>query len=784
MSMTVRYAGDFLSRKGAHWRCEILQESDVVLPVGELTFPADEPLLIEYEETSLEVPICPSKATLTIESPGDRTYADLYTIKPGQIRLDVYRYVKSGNTEQKNLYWSGCLDPEFYEEPYDRGANYDVQLTFSDFGILKRIPYDLSGQNSLLWILSSALQRSNIASQGIGQNYISSVVNNTTSILGQIQVASENFFDEDGVAFDYYKVLEGILQPLALRMVQVYGGVEVYDLNGVRNKTTRRKIEWDGVGQQMSVGSVYNNIKITFSPYSSAELLSGELTYEDVFGPEWTNLTDTGYTYTKYNGGTPPAGMTVPECYSFYIDYDESHRQNNQWDYNLISFTIFLASAYANPPKCKGLVAIGNSNRYFKIFPNLGGQETEGVMSGFSCGHLGWDRQTPTQKGMSPLVHNQSLCMRTNKAYLPALSASDAANNYIRIRQEILVDPRYNPFEEASKGNEQGNYDTFKSYASHAFVPVAITLYNQNGTALYHYTNKTLTQKGHPDDSVRNTLGSWASGAASFGDAWLAYYNADDLLMDTGLGGWSPNHHNFGKPWTTGKKEKKRVWHYEDSGGTTRDFYQFDSMKKIPDGQYIPYPPTGGYLEIVVYNGVYILDDTERFTTDYANTLYADKYRKLRWVLYKAPEVSVVKRTLTFDKAEVDDIEYSGVINVNAKEDLEIDTICGTTPDVCPTAKGSYLKTSDGLQLKQITRAGKTDCPEHLLIGTLYSQFSDRRTSLSGEVAMDVGLLATYYDEAQEEGVIFLKVGEEQNPIEDMTEATFLEIRPDEYTGV
>lgn len=778
MSMTLRYAGDFLSRKGVHWRCEILQESDEVFAVGELTFPADEPLLIEYEETSLDKPICPSKATLTIESPGDRTYADLYTIKPGQIRLDVYRYVSG----QKNLYWSGCLDPEFYEEPYDRGSCYDVQLTFSDFGILKRIPYDLSGQNSLSWIIASALQRSGIKGTGVGQDYISSTVNGTTYILGQLQVASENFFDEDGVALDYYKVLEGILQPLALRMIQTYGAVQVYDINGLRSKAIAcRKIEWDSVGQQMSTGSVFNNIKITFSPYSSGELLSGKLTYEDVFGPEWTNLTDTGYTYTKYNGGTPPAGKTIPECYSFYIDYDESHRQNNQWDYNLISFTIFLAPV--NTRKCTGLAAIGSSNRYFKIFPNLGGQETEGVMAGFSCGHLGWAKQTPTRKGINSLVHNQSMAFRTLKAYLPKLSSDDAANNYIRIRQEIMVDPRYNPFEDAGDGNEGGNFDTFKSYASHAFVPVAINLYNENGTAIYHYTNKTLTEKGHPDDSVRNTLGSWSAGAASFGDAWLAYYNADDLLRDTGLGGWSPNHHNFGKPWTTGKKEKKRKWHYEDSNGTVRDFYQFDSMKKIPDGQFIPYPPAGGYLEITVYNGVYILDDTERFTTDYANTLYKDKYNKLRWQLYKLPEVSVVKRTLTYDKAEVDDIEYSGVINRNAKEDLEIETICGTTPDVCPTAKGSYMD-SNGLQIKTMTRAGRTDCPEHLLIGTLYSQFSDRRTVLSGEVAMDIGMLCTYYDEAQEEGVIFLKTGEEQNPIEDTTEATFVEIRPDEYTGV
>ena len=778
MSMTVRYAGEFLSRKGVRWRCEILQESDVALPVGELTFPASEPLLIEWEEVPLESPVCSSKATLTVVSPSDRTYIDLYTIKPGQIRLDVYMYVG----EQKNLYWSGCLDPEFYEEPYDRGTNYDVSLTFSDYGILKRIPYDLSGKNTLFWVISSALQRSGIKGAGISQDYISSVINGSSYILNYIQIASENFFDEDGEALDYYKVLEGILQPLGLRIIQRYGGNYVYDINGLRSKAkTKRKIEWNGTGQQLGVGRVVNNIKVTFSPYSSAELQSGDLTYEEEFGPEWTNLTSEEYGNTKYNGGAVPSSKTAPECYSYYIDYDEAHKSNGLWDYNLISFTIFRAPY--GTKKCKGLAEIGSYNRYFKIFPNLGGQECEGVARGFyTGGHGGLTTGWPKLKGTGALSHDQTLAFRTTKSYLPTLSSDDAANYYIRIREEILVDPRYNPFEQSGDGNEGGNYDTFKSYASHAFVPVAITVYSENGNALYHYTNKTLTQNGHPDDSVRATLGSWTAGVASFGDAWLAYYNVDDLLKDTGLGGWSPNHHNFGKPWTTGKREKKRKWHYMDGYGNTKDFYQFDSMKKIPDGQYIPYPPAGGYLEIVVYNGVYILDDTEKFTTDYANTLYKDKYGKIRWQLYKLPEVSVVKRTLTLDKAEVDDIEYSGVVNVDAKESLDIDTICGTTPEVCPTAKGVFLNT-DGLPLNTLTRAGRTDCPEHLFIGTLYSQFAERRTALSGQVALDIGMLCLYYDEAQASDAVFMKTGEEQDLIDDSAESIFLEIRPDEYEG-
>ena len=51
MSMELRYAGEFLSKGGTAWRCEILQEADLPFDeVGELAFPAGEPLILEWPE--------------------------------------------------------------------------------------------------------------------------------------------------------------------------------------------------------------------------------------------------------------------------------------------------------------------------------------------------------------------------------------------------------------------------------------------------------------------------------------------------------------------------------------------------------------------------------------------------------------------------------------------------------------------------------------------------------------------------------------------------------------
>ena len=124
-----RYRGEMVSRSGVVWAVDIMQEAEKAFgTVGGLSFPADCPLEIEWNREDKETVVCGSTATLTVISPGDRTYEDLYTVEPGRIRLDVWR----GGA----LYWSGALDPEFYEEPYERLKDYEVKLTLSDFGIL------------------------------------------------------------------------------------------------------------------------------------------------------------------------------------------------------------------------------------------------------------------------------------------------------------------------------------------------------------------------------------------------------------------------------------------------------------------------------------------------------------------------------------------------------------------------------------------------------------------------------------------------------------------------
>lgn len=784
MSYGTRYKGAFYSVKGVVWRVEILQDGWTG-SASLLHFPDEECLTIEWTEKAKHEPVQGSAATLKIISPSDRKYAGLYTVKPGAIRLDVYR--------ETSLFWSGSLDTEQYEEPYITDEGYEVTLTFSDFGPLDRIPFGLSGVRTLRELVEAALEKTCINYGQIDESLISTTFEDGTALtLSSIGIPSENFYDEDGEASAWEDVLEGILQPLALRIVLRAGTIYVYDINGLCAKRTEtRELEWDGDDAEMGADVVYNNVKVTFSPYSSQAAIDGTLDYADAFGPEWTNLTSDTSGVKYYNGDVPP-GKTAPDCWSYYPDYDSSHRHGSDWDYSLIDFTLFRSY---DSSKCKGLAELGASNAYFKIQPMLGGSESEGVTGGFyTGGHGDLKSGFPKLIGLSPERHTESLAMRTVRSYLPSLDDDARKRFFLQVKLPLLFDPRYNPFETESDGNEKGNYGSVKSYCQFAFVPVAITVFDPEGNALCHYDNRWLTLNGQPGNSVAYTAEDtykskwgWKEGAASFGDAWLAYYDPDDLVEGTGVLGWKTNRQSFGKPWTkSGDKVSKRKYRYTDKYDETetKGFWIFDSFKKLPEGQFIPYPPKGGYLEVTVYNGVWAFDDTERFSTD-ASGKFADNglYGKIRWQLYQLPSVGIVRRTLTLDEEDTDDVEYTGEVNKDAKEGLEIDMVCGTMSEPSPSARGIYIRTSDGTQVTRLVRAGHTDHPEQLLIGTICSQHAERKTTLSGTAFIDPEGLTLYTERAQDSGARFMTEGETMDIRNDDTEGTWVETRPDEYTG-
>lgn len=742
----LRYTGEFVSRAGVVWRTDILQEYYKDFDtVGALEYPAAEPLTLEWSRTDKEAVLQGSTATLRLVSPGDRTYEDLYTIEPGQIRLDVYRAGR--------LYWSGTLDPEFYEEPYEAASGYEVSLTFSDFGILSRIKYDLSGLQTVDGVVAYAVGRAGLLHGGIRTDYLTTQLADGTPVAGGgLSVRSENFFDEDGEASTLQEALEGVLQPLAARLVQRGGALWLYDLNGLYTKADARVIEWDGDSQTLGTDKVASLVTVTFSPYADEALCPGELDYRGKYDTSHVNLNPSITPDPDYG-----------EYYTFLPDY-------RQWDTYLADFTLFLHD------DARGLASVGPGCKYFHLLPLGGGaSECSGVAYALRTGAASTATGLPRWKlhegvPLASLTGGAAV-LTTARQYLPRLDTVSASRYRLRLCLEMLVDARYNPFSGATSDNDEATDATVKELARFVFIPCRVTLYDAAGTALYHYYNRA-TAAGAAVGHISAATGSWYEGADPGGSCWLEYYNPDDLSAgEAGIRGWQANRHCIGRP--DGR-----------DGRISANLY--DSFKRMADGEYLPYPPTGGYLEVQVQEGLLayrypVMFADGAFGTESAFDTSGSR-AELRWCLYKAPVVEVVNNNLVFDGAGLEDVEYSGYLNKSAKESLDLDTVCGTAETLCPTARGCYLRTSTGEPVTELRRAGITDHPERLLIGTLYSQYAERKTTLSGEAAIDGGL--HYYAEANQGDKRFMLMSDVQDVITDCTEAEYCEFRPDEYEGI
>lgn len=752
----LRYKGEFLSISGVRWRVELWQESTQEFEsIGALEFDADSPLTLEWVNKSKEEVICGSAATLKVISPGDRTYEDLYSIEVGNIRMDVYR--------NNALYWSGCLDTEFYEEPYEQARGYTVTLTFSDFGVMGRLQFNLTGIMSMEALLTHCVAGCGVIYGGIDDSLISTYLPSGLKMsLQDLNVRCDNFYDEDGEAKTLQEVIEGVFQPLALRLVQKAGKIYVYDINGLYNEGTIQRVEWNGASQTMGVDKVYNNVKITWSPYAQ----SGNLLPESCW-PKEAETPSNVYALNTLSGGSRQ-GLT-------YFSYHYENKDLTKWlDAQDCGFTIWLSSTGNN-------AEIKDTNaRFFKIVPQYDGSECEGIAAVWTAvmGEKytypgGWDARFA--RGECGIGHG-NLCktpttigdaiFSSMPVYIP--SVSDAGSLSLRISLHMLLDPRFNPFESA-ENNELVKYkdwhDSWKAYGNYVYVPVMIKFQPEGSDAVYVWDNREIVLQNvkSPVRTLNGTYGQWVrltDGSTPNAWGWLAYYDAQDKANACGVLGWQTN-----RPATNPHKEDN-----------------LSILTNSEVGQFIPFPnygQAGGKVWVEVYAGCWRISDGGA-TLGNTEANKGSLWGKISWVLFKMPEIEIVN-SAQFDKTiDTDDVEYSAVINPAAKEEMEIDTICGSSKTGVPTARGAYFNASTGGQITQLTRGGRTSQIEDLFIGTMFSQYDQRRTTLSGEAVILTDPVAAYTEDNQE-GKKFMAVEDVQDVRLDTSDAEFVEIRPDEY---
>lgn len=750
----VHYSGEFLSVAGIRWRVEILLDSPADV-VGELEFDA-EPLTIEWGEESKEVPVCGSTATVNIVSPGDRSYVGLYTEDPTGVRMDVYR--------NNALYWSGCLDPEFYEEPYSSAKGYTVSLTFSDFGALDRMCYDLTGKQRIGDIINYAIEKAGIVIKFIDKRLISGTAEDGD--LLNLMVDSSNFYDEDHEAMSLREVLDGILQPLALRMIQRNCVVCIYDLNGLYNSVTTNRIDWQSTDQMLSVDKVYNNAKITWSPY----VLSGAINE----GEAWTKTTKFTDAQVKdaINSGVPTflADGTALHAYHYSQDMD---KWEDESDLGFVMLTNVLG---------EGASLHNPAQRFYKIVPIEDGQDSEGValrwntvgnaplIFGNSEVYIPVPWGANPQWGQSDYLEGTtpgSAMVTFSKCSLPSVSEETSQN--IRVTINMLMDPRYNPFEQAPNSGpieSKSEMDAYEAYGNFVYAPFAIRFQPTGSDKIYCYVNRDVERppvgRGRAITDMAVAKGHWEEDTGH-ALCYLCWYDVEGRENKSGVTGW--------------KKNRQAINPHAESLPV--------SLANAPEGQLLPYPPgsgNGGAIWVELLDSPWVVRKCNHGMSEAPYTEEAKVATSLAWLLMELPVVSVERNNLYDKELDTDDVEYTGVLNASAREDIEIDTICGTAKGGIPMARGAFFH-PDGRQVHEITRAGRTGQAENLLIGTLYSQFGNRKTKLTGTASMQGEGVVTYTDTASE-GLKFMLVGAVENPREDTLSGTWVEVLPDEYEEV
>ena len=423
--------------------------------------------------------------------------------------------------------------------------------------------------------------------------------------------------------------------------------------------------------------------------------------------------------------------------------------------------------------------------RFYSIVPQYSGQESEGIAVAWpgvrmsvqpETGPFGIHHVLKDVDMKRYGVPSSDLAGTTAKAGSPIFSCkpvtiphvNDPDGLLVRLSLQTLMDPRINPFEEAENASWVKMADWQENWnrrGNFVYIPVRVMFRPSGSDDRYYWSNRDVVVQDVSRDKAAFlswTYGNWTKASAG-NEPWgyLCYYDPADRAEKSAMGGWKTNRHAINPH--TGKLSVALV--------------------EAGDGQFIPYPNAGtggGEICVEILGTGWIISDgnVNLSATEIIDT--RGLWEKYCWILMRLPQIEIVNNRPFDSEIDGDDVEYTAVINPDAKEDIEIDTVCGSSARGVPMARGAYFRSKDGAQVTELTRAGRTTQIEDLLIGTLFSQFGQRRTTLSGEMRIASGAWSSY-SEANQEGKKFTITSDTQDIIAGTSDATVTELRPDEY---
>lgn len=715
MSYQIAYTTQFHSLKNVLWKIEIYINDYVGRP-AEIKLDGDEPCVIEWPETDKMDVVQSSTCTLRVSNESDRQMVQLMNnIDAGCM---VWRDGKP--------YWAGHLDDSIYEEPYSFKTGYVTELTFSDFGILNRRPFTLTGKHSVWDILLDVLAPTGFANGSVA--YAHSLLNPSTHQPIQLYnlYINADRFKKDRESFGEMttkrEVLEDVLRPFGLRIMQKSGLVLIYDIEYLRdNQELQKEIVWKGTDATLKGSETFGWFEEAFEEDTKETLAELDLKRYTYSGTDsvWARYYDEDI--EEYGEG-------------FYID--------------LYSITL----------------PDGTRAKMFKTHSGLSSSDDEGIA---------W--RVKATKRISPAIipsiiyYNDyvrwpvaspsggeavaSELFKIESGYLPLVPDRDKYQ--MRVNLDLLLSLLVNPAED----DKEWNVTTFgysilsmNNYKSHwkkamlrAYVPVKLELVDENGNVLMHYRNTRTVGLNYSHYPVNIGNGDWEEGSAIFSDMLLAYYN--DGLETTPFEGWATNRQTMIAAEINGPKHLPSLY------------------RKRGQGEYIPMPPAAGILRLTVSNCIY--------STPYPSCYPSNELLKwLNWQLYRNPKITIVKANRTDDSIDTDTVYEQDVVNEHADCFSETVKVGTWQKGIAPSARG-LLFDSEGNVFEKFEKGGKTRTLADHRMHSLVDQKLTSLPVLSGTAELDYQFHALL--DPSTPGV-FVVTGLRQNLHQDTEEVTMARI--------
>lgn len=301
---------------------------------------ASDPTILTYENAGLTDTIHSSQLAVNLIATADGQYRDII-----ESSYTVYCFILFNN----KAIWYGLLASRTWSEPFSREKNYNVSLTFSDFGALKRIKYspgifeeDKPGAYRIDSLLSNICSRFMMMSaSSIRFNFLGldEIKVKSTSYRSQY-VSTRNFVDDKGSGLSLYECLEKVLAPAGVHIVQRFGEVYVFIPNSKTYTSTssslRSSLAAAGIDAVLESCELYKDVTLTYNQASQSLIGEHRLDAETTgYEGKWDYVVDEEE--GSYIIAGPPVdpsevgsyanfikGSSVTPCI-WYIDHNALH---------------------------------------------------------------------------------------------------------------------------------------------------------------------------------------------------------------------------------------------------------------------------------------------------------------------------------------------------------------------------------------------------------------------------------------------------------------------------